>query len=437
MKQMYKNRKVIKGIIILNLILVIAMSNGMAQDDVLYKSYKGLVMCGYQGWFRAIGDNANVGWGHFGNKGKFDPEHLTIDIYPDMSEYEKTYSTAFVNKDGSTAHIFSSVDESTTDLHFKWMKEYGIDGVFMQRFFDYTRNKDSRKIPDLVLKNAQTASQKYERAFAVMYDLSGLNPDTDDCSTIIEDWKHLVDQLQITNFGEKNNYLHHNEKPLVAIWGIGFPDRPYNIRNIKLERLIDFLKHDPVYGGCSIMLGVPTYFRQLDSDCVSDDYLHYLIRKADIVMPWMVGRFTLDVFSGMNFYRAHVKKDLKWSKENGVDYVPCVYPGFSWGNLSRVEFDGKFDYEQIPRYGGKFFWNQIYNVLDAGAKMIYVAMFDEVDEATAIFKCTDSPPVNARFINMDGFPSDHYLKLTGKASKILKEKQLLKKNIEELNKPCN
>ncbi|TNF43313.1 MAG: xylosidase, partial [Bacteroidetes bacterium] len=31
-----------------------------------YTSYKGLVMAGYQGWFRAPGDEANSGWGHFG-----------------------------------------------------------------------------------------------------------------------------------------------------------------------------------------------------------------------------------------------------------------------------------------------------------------------------------------------------------------------------------
>jgi hypothetical protein len=59
--------------------------------------------------------------------------------------------------------------------------------------------------------------------------------------------------------------------------------------------------------------------------------------------------------------------------------------------------------------------------------MIYVAMFDEVNEGTAIFKCTDNVPVSkdAMFADMAGKPSDHYLWLTGEASKILKKQKPL------------
>jgi hypothetical protein len=59
--------------------------------------------------------------------------------------------------------------------------------------------------------------------------------------------------------------------------------------------------------------------------------------------------------------------------------------------------------------------------------MIYAAMFDEVNEGTAIFKCSDNPPVSdiAKFVGMDGVPSDHYLWLTGEASKMLKRQKPL------------
>ena len=184
-----------------------------------YNSYKGLVMAGYQGWFRAEGDGSGRGWGHYGRNGKFDAEHNTIDFWPDVTEYKKKYKTNFKYPDGTAAEVFSSIDKSTTDLHFKWMKEYGVDGVFMQRFFGVTRGyKNSNKSQDIILKNALEAAKKNERAIAVMYDLSGLKANGEDCSSVIEDWKMLVDQLKVTNQGEGQTYLQHNGKPLVAIW---------------------------------------------------------------------------------------------------------------------------------------------------------------------------------------------------------------------------
>ena len=38
--------------------------------------------------------------------------------------------------------------------------------------------------------------------------------------------------------------------------------------------------------------------------------------------------------------------------------------------------------------------------------MAYVAMFDEVDEATAIFKVSNTPPTQAKFATYDGLPAD-------------------------------
>lgn len=65
--------------------------------------------------------------------------------------------------------------------------------------------------------------------------------------------------------------------------------------------------------------------------------------------------------------------------------------------------------------------------------MLYVAMFDEVNEGTAIFKCSDNPPVSkvALFINLDGRPSDQYLWLTGEAGKMLRKEIPLSFNLPE------
>ena len=50
--------------------------------------------------------------------------------------------------------------------------------------------------------------------------------------------------------------------------------------------------------------------------------------------------------------------------------------------------------------------------------MIYIAMFDEMDEGTAIFKCTNSPPTTdgVPFVGYEGLPSDYYLRLAGEAN---------------------
>ena len=418
---------VILGIIIFILCCTTSTGQNKHASSTKYPSYKGLVMSGYQGWFRLDKDGTMYA----------DEAKLKLDMWPDVSEYEKTYPTGLKHADGSTARFFNSADKSTVDLHFKWMKDYGVDGAFMQRFFNVTRSRDRNHPSTVVLQHAIEASSKYERAFAVMYDLSGLKASGEDCSSVIEDWKYLVDSLKVTNQKGAKTYLFHRGKPLVAIWGLGFPDRPYNTRNIGIERLIDFLKNDPVYGGCSVMLGVPTFWRDLNADCLNDPYLHTIIKKCDIVLPWTVQRFSPLLHNDTDRFRDIMIADMEWCKNNGVDYAPCVYPGFSWHNLSRFEFpDDVKPTGSIPRQGGRFYWQLVSTALMSGADMLYVAMFDEVNEGTAIFKCSDNPPVSniAQFIGIDGDPSDHYLWLTGEASKMLRKEKSISLKMPERKK---
>ena len=82
-------------------------------------------------------------------------------------------------------------------------------------------------------------------------------------------------------------------------------------------------------------------------------------------------------------------------------------------------------YDKIPRKGGEFLWEQARMQLNYGAKMLYVAMFDEVDEGTAIFKCTNNPPVGeSNFMTYEGLPSDHYLWLSGIINKQIENGRL-------------
>jgi glycoprotein endo-alpha-1,2-mannosidase len=377
-----------------------------------YMSFEGLVMAGYQGWFNAEGDSAGRGWFHYAMKNRFEPGATKVDYWPDVSEYPVRYKTPFSLASGDPAYVFSSYDESTVDLHFKWMKAYGIDGVFMQRFVSTLKDPKGSNHYKKVLGSAVKAAQKYDRAIAIMYDLSGMNKE--DYQRVIDDWKMLVDTYKFNKKEVYEQYLFHRKKPLVAIWGAGFNDgRKYGLEEV--EKIIDFLKNDPVYGGCSVLLGVPTWWRELKYDTQDDPKLHQVIKKVDIVHPWFVGRYNEETYPG---FKDRIKQDLAWCTAAGVDYVPVAYPGFSWQNMRP---DDPFD--AIPRNKGSFFWKQLSGAIGLGAQMIYVAMFDEIDEGTAIFKCAKDVPVGAsRFVPYEkGIPSDHYLWLAGQAAGMLKK----------------
>ena len=376
-----------------------------SMSRVRFKSIKNLVMAGYQGWFNTPEDGAGLGWKHFEKEKEFKPGKCTIDLWPDVSEYEKTYETAFKLPDETPAKVFSSYDASTTDLHFKWMKQYGIDGVFMQRFVVSIRNQKGKDNYNKILNNAVLSAEKYDRAICLMYDLSGMEAGEEDI--LIRDWKELCEKYKLVS-RNNNHYVYHHGKPLVAVWGIGFNDRrKYGYEQVK--KIIDFLKSE----GCSILVGVPTHWRTLTIDAVSDTRLLELVKQADIVHPWLVGRFDNHTYEP---YRKSIEEDIKWCKANGKDYIPVLFPGFSWHNMKKDA-----PQNMIPRLGGRFFWKQVKGAVDAGAESLYLAMFDEIDEGTAFFKCTNTPPVGeSSFITYEGEAPDHYLWLAGEAAKYLR-----------------
>lgn len=376
-----------------------------SMSRVRFKSIRNLVMAGYQGWFNTPEDGAGLGWKHFEKEKEFKPGKCTIDLWPDVSEYEKTYETAFKLPDETPAKVFSSYDASTTDLHFKWMKQYGIDGVFMQRFVVSIRNQKGKDNYNKILNNAVLSAEKYDRAICLMYDLSGMEAGEEDI--LIRDWKELCEKYKLVS-RNNNHYVYHHGKPLVAVWGIGFNDRrKYGYEQVK--KIIDFLKSE----GCSILVGVPTHWRTLTIDAVSDTRLLELVKQADIVHPWLVGRFDNHTYEP---YRKSIEEDIKWCKANGKDYIPVLFPGFSWHNMKKDA-----PQNMIPRLGGRFFWKQVKGAVDAGAESLYLAMFDEIDEGTAFFKCTNTPPVGeSSFITYEGEAPDHYLWLAGEAAKYLR-----------------
>ena len=369
-------------------------------------------MVGYQGWFNCDGDGSGLGWAHWSRNRsrKFAPGNVSVDLWPDVSELDddERYATGFKHADGRTAEVFSSGNPKTVARHFRWMQEYGIDGAFLQRFAHGLRRDPDKQHKDRVLQHVRAAADQAGRSYAVMYDLTGLP--TGGCKVVRDDWIYLRRAKKIA---EDEAYQRHAGKPVVAIWGVGFNDgnkvRRYTLAECR--ELIEFLKQD----GCTVMLGVPTGWRSLTRDSIDDPGFHDVLKLADIVSPWTPGRYR-DLKGVDRHANEFWAPDIDWCHDHNLDYLPVVFPGFSWHNLRGDALNS------IPRLKGEFFWSQIVAAKRAGCKMIYIAMFDEVDEGTAIFKCTNDPPTanGGVFSTYEGLPSDHYLKLAGKAAKLLR-----------------
>jgi hypothetical protein len=366
------------------------------------------VMCGYQGWFNAEGDGAERGWVHWTKRrGTPAPGNAKFDLWPDVSELGagERFATGFTNANGRAAEVFSSFKQATVLRHFQWMRDYGIDGAFVQRFITDLRDARALRHNNMVLVHCREGANRAGRAYAVMYDLSGLGANR--IEEVMDDWRSLRTRMKM---GEDAAYLRHRGRPLVAVWGVGFNDgRRYTLEDC--GRLVEFLKAD----GCAVMLGVPTGFRELNRDAVTNAALHKVMQLADVISPWTVGRYRTPAEA-----KRHGEKlwqpDVAWCAERKVDFLPVVFPGFSWFNMYGRQFDS------IPRLKGEFLWSQFIAAKRAGAAMIYVAMFDEVDEGTAIFKCANEVPANggAKFLTYEGLANDFYLRLTGEGARMLR-----------------
>jgi hypothetical protein len=359
------------------------------------------VLCGYQGWFRCPGDPAGEGWQHWGrNPAKLTPNNLTVEMWPDTSELtagEKYPAPGFTYPDGKQAHLFSSAHPRTVERHFKWMEQYGIDGAFVQRFLV---NLD-RPSFDRVLGHVRASAARTGRVYAICYDLTGARKDRL-CDLLIGDWKRLVDREKVTR---DNRYLHHGGKPVVFVWGF-YSDR---FAPALAHRIIDFFTKDRRYGA-TLIGGCPWPWR-----AEKDAEWARALRRFDVISPWNVGN-VMKVAGRKHAATGHWKADLAEAKKAGMAYLPVIYPGFGWTNLKGKSAAGA----TIPRLGGDFYWRQFVTAAGLGMDMAYVAMFDEVDEATAIFKVSNAPPKQAKFATYDELPADWYLRLTGEGAKVIR-----------------
>jgi hypothetical protein len=296
------------------------------------------------------------------------------------------------------------------------MKEYGLDGVLVQRFVGEIRRK--RAEGDVVLKNIMAAAKESGRTFAIEYDISGGNPETF-AQTLKDDWAYLVDELKVT---AHPNYQRHHGKPFLSVWGMGLNDGnahpPADPQAAK--DLIEWFKSKaPESQRVTYMGGTPARWGTLSADSRTDPAWAAVYASMDVVQPWNVGRYgTLDRVD--RWKEDVLLPDIKLAAANHQLYMPVVFPGFSWHNLKRTAKEN-----QIPRLRGEFLWRQAYNAKIAGATLLKIAMFDEVDEGTAILKAAprrQDAPDQGFWLTLDAdgadLPSDWYLKLAGEITRM-------------------
>lgn len=371
------------------------------------------LMMGYQGWFACPGDGSALNrWVHWFRSQTPVATNVTVDFWPDIAELEadELFATAMTLPGGGPARVYSPYREKTVVRHFRWMKENRLDGVFLQRFSNGLSSPDHFAFKNQVTANVRLGAETYGRVFAFMYDISGQNAATL-VSTLTNDWGYLVNTLRVTN---SPSYVRHRGKPVVAIWGFGFTDRPGTPQDAM--NVIAWFKS----AGCTVMGGVPTNWRTLTGDSQTNAAWATAYRAFDVLSPWAVGRYST-LTGADNFRNNYIVPDRAECVARGIDYMPVVFPGFSWRNLNGGPLN------QIPRNRGTFYWRQIYNAVSANCTMIYGAMFDEVDEGTAMFKMAPTAnelPVEGPFVplNIDGqtLPSDWYLRVADQASRMLR-----------------
>jgi len=410
-------RLMTRTLVSLTTALLLTMPVALATAQTVdFTTLDGKVLLGYQGWFNCPGDgDPNRGWRSWAN-GTPSPKTLTVDMYPDLTEFNPSDLCplpGFTIR-GRQAFVYSAMNSNVADRHFLWMKDYGLDGVLIQRFVNGIAWR--RSGGDVVLKNILRAARHHGRAIAIEYDITGANPKSF-FDTMRDDWRYLVTELKVASHP---CYLRHNGKPVLSVWGMGMSESRHVPRDPETAlRVVKWFQAEAQPElRVTYMGGVPARWRTLSKDSMKEPGWQEVYARMDVVQPWSVGRYTHGA-SADQWRQEIIQPDLAKTKENRQLYMPVVSPGFSWANLKPDTQPNR-----IPRNGGRFLWTQAWNARQAGARMLKIAMFDEVNEATAVFKVAakrQDAPEQGFWLTLDAdgedLPSDWYLNVSGEITR--------------------
>lgn len=399
-------------------LILLLPAQAVADADV--STLNGKVLVGYQGWFRCPGDGSGLDFA----KGRWvrpapgpngdqpGKRQWLVDMLPDVSgmEASSVCTVTGQTRGGQPIHVFTSFAPATAQTHFRWMRDHDIDGALVQRFLVHQGRYKSEN--DQVLKNILRAAADNGRVFAIEYDVTDYKGDV--FAALKADWTYLERDLSLTR---QPGYQKHAGKPVVSLWGFGFGDGRHVSDPDVARRIIEWFKRR----GVRVMGGVPAGWNRLGGDSVSDPRWQKVYAAFDIVQPWTVGRYK-SLTDIPALAAPAYRQDMKVTSINRQAYMPVIYPGFSWHSTHP-------DYKsnQIPRLSGDFLWQQALSARQAGAKMVKIAMFDEVNEGTALLpviaKQADAPQDGVwvtRDADGTSLAPDHYLQLAGRIGALFK-----------------
>jgi hypothetical protein len=314
-----------------------------------------------------------------------------------------------------------------------WMRDAGIDGAAVQRFFGTSSPVDTGNAPNH-LTLIRDAAEEYDRIFYIMYDMSGAgfneNPDQKTVVKRIQlDWIYNVERKGLVS---SPNYAQAEGKPVVCIWGVFDIESADNYRYISVEASIELIQWFRSRG-YYVIGGVPnsTFWEQS-----KDSHRRGLEMYAlfDMISPWYIGRDVEGqilrggqwLTRGLNFCRDNPRR---WADNQPIAFMPTVWPGFAWTNMPGSPGGPN----QTPRNAGQWAWVQIQNYLnrdrDNVLRSFYFAMLDEYDEATAWMKAGVDffdVPLDQYFLthSADGLwlSSDYYMRMARASVQALQKK---------------
>ncbi|MCI0363490.1 MAG: glycoside hydrolase family 71/99-like protein, partial [Phycisphaerales bacterium] len=349
----------------------------------------GNTFVGYQGWFDGAGSGSPINrWNHWAPGVAPAPGNVKFELYPDTREYTSLFQTNLANLgNGSPAKLFSSYTNQTINLHFSWMQTNNIDGIGLQRFGSELSDPAMKSFRDGITTQVRSAAEANGRLFYIMYDVSGMGSGF--VTEIENDWTNTI--IGSMNLTASSMYARQNGKPVVSLWGVGFLDRPGTASD--WTSLITWFQNQGVY----VIGGTPRDWRTGGGDSKSGFLGVY--SSLDMISPWTVGMATLTSDAGVDgWMNTYVIPDRNYCATNGIDYQPVIFPGFAWSNWNGGAPN------LIPRRAGNLMWRMAYDVKLSNISTVYIAMFDEYDEGTAIAKAAEDSsmiPTNQYFLTLD------------------------------------